>query len=184
MSIHTITPWVYRDNAGAKSWFAVRVRSNYERLASAALHEREYEEFLPLYLQRRRQDGRNREVEKPLFPGYVFARFDPRYLSPILSVPGVVHIVGAGRTPLAIPESEIDALMTVANSRLDAEPCPYLRAGQFVMIVKGPLAGVEGCLLRVKSQWRLIVSVTILQRSVGVEVDYDWVKPVAHNAAA
>jgi len=109
----------------------------------------------------------------------VFCRFDVNYRLPILVTPGVLHVVGAGKIPLPVEDSEIAAIESIVKSGLHAEPWPFLRVGQRVRIERGSLEGVEGILLAVKKPYRLIVSVTLLQRSVAVELDQDWATPLA-----
>ena len=112
-------------------------------------------------------------VELPLFPGYLFCRFDVRERMPILSVPGVLSILGFGKEPVPIPESEIAAIDIVLRSELPAEPCGTPREGEAVIVRSGPLAGVEGLLVKQKNASRLVVSISMVQRSVLVEVDLD-----------
>jgi transcription antitermination factor NusG len=159
-------------------WFALRVRSNHERLVADAVRGKGFEEFLPVYRCRRRWSDRMRDVELPLFRGYVFSRFEVDRRLPILTIPGVVGIAGCGRTPIAIDDGEIEALQRVVDSRLEAEPHPYLRVGQHVRIDRGPLTGLEGVLSSVKKSHRLVVAVTLLQRAVAVEIEERWVTPL------
>ncbi len=125
-----------------RSWFALRVRSRHERIVASALCDKGNEVFLPLYRCERRWSDRIKELELPLFPGYLFCRFDILNRLPILVTPGILHIVGIGR------------------------------------IEGGPLAGVEGILVVKKTPLRLVVSVTLLQRSVAVEIDHGWVTQI------
>jgi transcription antitermination factor NusG len=159
-------------------WFALEVKQRYEQFAATALRNRGYEEFLPLYKCRRRWSDRIKQLDLPLFPGYLFCKLDPDNRLPILATPGVILIVGIGKIPVPVAESEIDAVRSVVASQLSAQPWPFLRAGQQVRIDAGPLRGVEGVFLNHRNQCRLVVSVTILQRSVAVEVDGDWVTPL------
>ena len=160
-------------------WYALSVRSNCERAASAALSGKGYEEFLPLYRSRREWSDRSKELELPLFPSYIFCRFDARdRLLPILTIPSVISIIGAGRTPLPIPDEEIHAIQAVVRSGLHAQPWPYLATGSRILIEKGPLAGLEGITLDVNKKFRLLVSVPLLQRSVAVEIERHWVRPL------
>jgi transcription antitermination factor NusG len=129
-----------------------------------------YEQFLPWHVERRRWSDRVVNLELPLFPGYVFCRFDVVHRLPILTTQGVLEIVGAGKTPQPVEDEEIAALRIAAGSQLELEPWPYLAVGRHVQIVGGPLAGARGILLAVKKHHRLIVSVTLLQRSVAVEI--------------
>lgn len=159
-------------------WFAVRVRSNFERRVFTALSGKGYESFLPVYRSRRRWSDRMKGVEAALFPGYTFARFDPTRRLPILTTPGVVSIVGSASGPLAVSEDEIASVRKTVDSGLLVGPWPFLRDGERVTVEHGPLTGVEGVIVEVKKQYRLVVSVTLLQRSVSVEIDRDWVRPL------
>jgi transcription antitermination factor NusG len=155
----------------ALPWFAIRTRSNFEKTTSAVLASKGYEQYLPLYRLKRRWSDRVVETHVPLFPGYVFCRFDQKVRVPILSAPGVVAIIGFGTEPAPIPDEEIEAIQTVLNSGLAAEPCPFLREGQRVRIKCGSMAGLEGILTKKKNDLRMVISVTMLQRSVAVEID-------------
>jgi transcription antitermination factor NusG len=158
-------------------WFALRVRSNFEKPAAVALRGRGYEEFLPLYRAVRVWPTRIREVEVPLFPGYVFCRFNAADRLPILTTPGVVHIVGVGKTPAPIDNDELAAVRRILDSRLLAEPWPFVNVGERVLVAHGSLNGLEGIIVSLKKNCRLVVSVTLLQRSVAVEIDRSWIRP-------
>lgn len=160
-------------------WFALRVRSNSERLAAAHLRGRGYEEFAPSYFSERQWSDRKKITEQFLFPGYVFCRFDPQDRLPVLSVPGVVGMVRFGELILPVPEQEIERVRTVVHSGLLVRPWPFLKVGQTVLIERGPLAGVEGLLEAEKGKYRLVVSINLLQRSVSTEIDRTWIRPLS-----
>lgn len=166
------------------SWYAIRVRSRFEQAVSAALCGKGYEEYLPLYHSRRKWSDRSKDLDLPLFPGYLFCRFDVQVRLPILTTPGVISIVGMGRIPVAISDQEIDAIQAVVRSGLHLQPWPQLVVGSRVLIEEGPLKGLEGVAMDVKKKFRLFVSVPLLQRSVSVEIDRDWVRPVSTFLAA
>ena len=160
-------------------WYAVRVKSRSEKLVATMAHQRGFEEFLPVYECRRRWSDRMKSVEMPLFPGYLFCRFDPEHRLPLLTIPGVLHIVGLGRVPIPCDDTEIAALQAASSSGLQAEPWPYLKVGERLRLDCGPLAGVEGLLIEIRKSYRLVLSVTLLNRSVAVEIDRDWASPLA-----
>jgi len=168
----------------ALSWFAVRVRSNQERLVAAYLRSRGYEEFSPSYKVERHWSDRKKEMDRFLFPGYVFCRLDPAVRLPVLKAPGVVDLVSFGKSPAPIPDREIQAIRRMIQSGLLVTPWPFLELGNSVLIERGPLAGIEGILEEVKGKCRLIVSVNLLQRSVSAEVERSWVRPVPHGKGA
>jgi len=142
------------------------------------LVDRGYEEFSPSYTVERRWSDRKKEIEQFLFPGYVFCRVDPQNRLPVLSAPGVVGLVGCGKIPVPIPEDEIERIRRMVQSGLLVSPWPFLEAGQTVLIERGPLTGIEGVLEEVKGKCRLVVSISLLRRSVSAEVDRHWVRPV------
>jgi transcription termination/antitermination protein NusG len=160
------------------SWVALQVRPRSEKLVTNALNSKGIEVFLPLYTTRRRWSDRVKELELPLFDGYVMCRLDLQYRLPALTIPGVIQFVGFGRQPVPIDAAEIAALQAVVKSGLPSAPWPFLQVGQRIRVEHGPLRDLEGILLQVKGTQRLILSVSLLQRSVAVEVDRDCVRPV------
>ena len=166
------------------AWYAVQVRSRHEDVVARHLRVRSLEAFLPLYRQRHRWSDRFKEVVLPLFPGYVFCQLNPLNRLPVLSVPGVVQIVGAGRILLPIDQSEIDAIQAAVQSGRPTKPSPFLGIGQKVRIEDGPLFGIEGILLGFGRHQRLVLSISLLQRSIAVEIDGDSVRAMSLNGPA
>jgi transcription antitermination factor NusG len=160
-------------------WYALRVRPRFEKQIASILLSKGYEGFLPLYIQRNRWSDRIREVQLPLFSGYLFCRFDINKRLPILITPGVIQVVGIGKTPHPIEDSEIEAIQSIVISGLQLEPRSYMNIGRRVRIEIGPLAGVEGIVTTLKGKCRLVVSINLLQRSVAVEIDESWVLPLS-----
>jgi transcription antitermination factor NusG len=159
------------------------VRSNCEKVVASSLKGKGYAEFLPLYRKLSRRAGPAKEVELPLFPGYVFSAFDVNHRLPILTIPGVVHVVGVGRAPESIDRDELLAVERFVASSLAVEPWPFLKTGDAVVVDRGPLAGLEGTLVQIRASHRLVVSLTLLQRSVAVEIDRDSVRPIPRLTA-
>ena len=164
------------ETENTNSWYALRVKSRHENIVASHLQARGFESLLPLYKCRRRWSDRFKEMELPLFPGYVFCRFNPLNRLPILMVPGIVRVVGVGRTPLPIDETEMAAILTAVESGLPSRPSPFLQIGNKVRIEYGPLRGVEGILMGFRGHHRLVLSVTLLQRSVAIQVDEAWIR--------
>ena len=156
-------------------WYALQIRPRFEKLASKSLKDRGYEEYVPTYTSKRRWSDRIKIVELPLFPGYAFCKFEVQKRLPILLTPGVLSIVGIGKTPAAISETEISSVQKIIASRLPCGPWPFVHAGERVSVERGPLAGLEGTILEVKSNLRLILSLPLLQRSVAVEIDSEFI---------
>lgn len=159
------------------AWYAVAVRSNFERIVAQSLRQKDYEVFLLTYLAKRRWSDRTKVVECALFPGYLFCRMDLQQRVPLLNTLGVASIVGVGKCAVAVQDGEIAAIQRIVESGLPVAPWPFLKAGQFVYINHGPLAGVEGIVIASKNRSRLVVSVEMLRRSVTVEIEYDWAEP-------
>lgn len=159
-------------------WFALRVRSNFERITSNYLQEKGFEQFTPFYKAKRRWSDRIKIVEFPLIAGYVFCRFSFEQRLSVLRTPGVVSVVSFGGKPVPVEEREIQDLQTVVASGRNALPWPYLRVGQRVRLRGGALNGLEGLLLDLKNGRRIVVAVTLLQRAVAVEIDREDVEPV------
>jgi transcription termination/antitermination protein NusG len=153
-------------------WYAIRTKSNCERMAALSLKNKGYEQYLPLYRRPVTQ------TEAPLFPGYVFCRLDLSIPFRIVTTPGVVAIVGFGSDPTPISDAEIETVQTVLRSGLPATPCPFLLEGQRILVVCGPLSGLEGILLKKKNKVRMLVSVTMLQRSISVEIDREYITSI------
>lgn len=162
---------------GVHSWFAVQVRTRWESSTALLLSGKGYETFLPTYRTKQRWSRQVKEVHPALFPGYVFCRFDPQKRLPILVTPGVIAVVGRGKIPLPVDESEIAAVQAIVLSGLHVEPWPYLEIGQKIRIESDALAGLEGILVNFKGNHRIVVSVSLLRRSVALEIDRCCVSP-------
>jgi transcription antitermination factor NusG len=163
-------------------WYALQVRTQHERGVADFLRGGGFDWFLPLYKCRKRWSDRVKEVEVPLFPGYLFCRFNVHDRLPILKTPGVIQIVGYNRKPVEIDEAEIGAIRTLVGSGMASQPWPYLHVGDRVQIESGPLQGMSGILTNFKGKHRLIISVTLLQRAVAVEIDGALVTPLGASA--
>ena len=161
-----------------QQWFALGVMVRHEKVVSQLLQNKGFETFLPLYLRRHEYARRIREFELPLFPGYLFCRSDPAVRLPIVTTPGVLQIVGAGRTPIPIEDSEIMSLQKAAEAGVSMVPHPYWHSGQRGRITAGALAGLEGTIVNAKDSMRLVLSVGLLQRSVLLEIDSRCVAPL------
>lgn len=158
------------------AWFAVQVRSRLEKAVSIALRYKGYDEFLPTYRSHKNLRGRTEEIERPLFPGYVFCRIKSNATGLVITTPGVIKIVGSGGSPTAIESAEIEALQLIGKTLARSRPCRFLKVGQIVRINNGPLIGLIGLLVEVRNVRRLVVSIDLLERSVAVEISrYDVV---------
>ena len=158
-----------------KHWYALFVRSRHEKSVHSQLSAKEHEVFLPLYTARHKWADRIATVQMPLFPGYVFCRFDPGARSSVMASSGVIDVVRQGREPAPIDGAEIEAIQSVVRTPLFTEPYAGLVAGDQVVMSAGPLTGLTGTLVEIKNGVRFVLSVQLLNRSVLVEIDRDWV---------
>lgn len=178
-----IAPTEKCSNLSAHPWFGLRVKPHREALASACLRAKGYQELSPTYTSRRRWSDRFKEIELPLFPGYLFCRFDPSFRLPVLTTPGVLGVVGLGSQPQPIADAEMDAISALVRTGALAQPFPFLGQGDRVRIAEGPLTGTEGIIVTVEDRCRLVVSVSLLQRSISIEIARHWVRPMGRLAS-
>jgi transcription antitermination factor NusG len=144
-------------------WYAIQVRSLHERVAAASLRHKGYEVLLPVFVV---HTSRQIVAERILFPGYLFCRISQDICAKIVTTPGVIRILGLGKVPVAVEECEMDAVRQLVNSPLAKRPCAYVATGTRVRIGSGPLSGVEGVVLDDAEGKKLVMSITILRRSV------------------
>jgi transcription antitermination factor NusG len=166
-------------------WYALHIKPGREKFVASLLRQKGYTEFLPLRRTVHHWSDRLKEVEVPLLPGYLFCRCNSLERLPVLTTPYVYSMLG-GTTPEPVPDEEVGVLQALVASGLPVEPWPYLQIGQRVRLDGGPLRGLEGILTGSRNGHRFVVSVTLIQRSVAVEVDGHWIiplKPVRSESA-
>jgi len=152
-------------------WYAAYTSANHEKRVSEQLGVRKVDHFLPLYTSVRRWKDRRVTLEMPLFPGYVFVRMALRDRLQVLQVPGLARLVGFNGTPAALRTEEIETLRTSLGNGMRAEPHPFLTVGRRVRLRSGPLAGMQGILLRRKGSFRVVISIDLIQRAVAVDAE-------------
>lgn len=167
-------------------WYVLFVRSNQEKKVAEALRGRDVEYFLPCYKSLRQWKDRRVMLEVPLFPGYVFLRLPLAERARAMTVPNVVTLVGTRNQPSAISDEEI-AWIRLGIEHGKAEPYPYLKVGQRVLVTEGVMCGMEGILVRRRNNTRVVVSLDSIARSFVVEIDATCLRPVGtrneHSAA-
>jgi transcription antitermination factor NusG len=163
---------------GSFNWFALQIRTRWEGATAELLRAKGLETLLPTYTTRRKWSDRFKIVEAPLFPGYVFCRFDVHNRLPVLITPGVIAVVGRGKTPVAVDEAEIQSIQAAIQSGIQVEPWPYVEIGERVRIKDDVLNGMEGILTNFKGNCRVVISVTLLRRSVALEIDRSRIVPL------
>jgi transcription antitermination factor NusG len=166
------------DGPAAELWFAAYTTPRHEKSVHRQLEARGWKSFLPLYRSTNRwKNGCKVEVQQPLFPNYIFVLSGRRQLVKVRQVPGVITIVGSGWEPTPISCSEIESLRSGLPGR-KFEPHPYLAAGERVRIAAGPLSDMTGVLIRKKNNFRVVLSLDLILRSIAVEVGIDEVEPL------
>lgn len=156
-------------------WFAIQTLSRHEKVVRTQLEMRNVDTFLPTMRRLSQWTDRKKEVEVPLFAGYCFARFSLTDRLPVLQSQGVVRVIGSGGQPEPIPDEEIESLRRLINSPSDYVCCPYFKEGMLVEVIRGPLQGVKGRLVREARPCRLVLSISLIQRAVTIEIDADSV---------
>ncbi len=152
------------------SWYVLRTRSRHEKVVRDQLVQRDVETFLPLYERWSRWKDRRKKVAFPLFPGYCFARFPLTERLRLLNCVGVVELVGVRGCPESVPATEVEALQRLTATTLLYDPHPFLEAGMEVEVIRGPLAGVRGRLLRKDRVTKLVLAVTLIHQAAMVEI--------------
>ena len=165
-------------SSGNFSWFALQIRSRWESTVAGLLRAKGLETLLPTYPARRKWSDRLKVVESPLFPGYIFCRFDVHNRLPILITPGVIAVVGRGKTPVPVDDAEIISIQAAIQSGIHIEPWPYVEIGERVRIKDDVLDGMEGILTTFRGSDRVVISVALLRRSVALEIDRSRITPL------
>jgi transcription antitermination factor NusG len=167
--------------AGGLAWFALYVRTKYERTIGQSLRDKGFETYIPCVPSERQWKDRRKTVEVSLFPNYVFCRFDlsDRFL--ILTTPEVYFIVGSGRQPVSIPDEQIASIERVVLHGTAVEALDAMHEGKRVAVVSGPLTGLEGIVVKIKNADRLVVNITLLQRAVATEISRDAVQVIQES---
>jgi len=171
LKITMVQPFKSSVQSVGRAWYAVRVRNRSEHAISGVLTEKDFECCLPGWEEERRYSDRKIRTFMAAFPGYLFCKFDSTSRVRVLNTPGVLAILGVGRTPRPVEAEVIFALQRAFLEAKRVTPAAYLKSGERIQIVNGPMAGAQGLLVRAKGQHRLIISVELLQRSLSVEVD-------------
>jgi transcription termination/antitermination protein NusG len=164
-------------DAGESRWFAAYTSPRHEKHVSRQMQNRGIQNFLPLYKSIRRWKDRRKELDLPVFPGYLFVRMALRERVSVLQVPGVVQLVSFQGRPTPLPDAEIEMLQRQLCQSGRLQPHPFLTVGRRVRVMNGPMAGIEGILARKKDKFRVVLSIELIQRSVAVEIDLSDIEP-------
>jgi transcription antitermination factor NusG len=174
----TAIPMTTPSDFAESRWFAAYTSPRHEKHVSQQMQRRGIQNFLPLYKSIRRWKDRRKELDLPIFPGYLFVRMALRERLSVLQVPGVVQLVSFQGRPTPLPDAEIEMLQRQLSQSGRLQPHPFLTVGRRVRVTNGPMAGMEGILARKKDKFRVVLSIELIQRSVAVEVDLSDIDPV------
>ena len=156
-------------------WFALQVKTRTEHQVSTMLRAKGYEEFLPAHNVKKK--GIASKV--PFFPGYVFCKINTNACGLIVTTPGVIRIVEFGGKPAPIDPEEIRSLQLIVNSGVPVCVMKGLNVGDKIRVEEGPLRGAVGILMSIRPKQRLLVSISMMMRTVIAEVDPEWVSVAA-----
>ncbi|HEY6184942.1 MAG TPA: UpxY family transcription antiterminator [Terriglobales bacterium] len=168
--------------APERAWYAAYTCPRHEKRVAAQLREKQVECFLPLYQSIHHWKDRYKQLELPLFPGYVFVCIDLKDRLRVLQLSGVVRFVTFNGALAPIDPSELDTLRSVLDQNGDVQPHPYLTVGRKVRILRGSLSGIEGILVRKKDRYRVVISIDLIMRSVATEVNAADLECLPRNA--
>ena len=161
----------YSEPSSSRHWFAIQTRSRHEKVVRDRLAHNGYEHLLPIIKRLSQWTDRKRLIEVPLFAGYCFAKFSFQERYEVLREPGVVKLVGATTSPEPIPEEEIEAIKNLSNSSVPYDAHPYLIEGMPVEVIRGPLTGVRGELIRKSGHSHLVIRIHLIQQAAAVHID-------------
>lgn len=160
-------------------WYAVHTRSRHEKMVHRQILVSTLEPFLPLRQERRRWKDRWKWVEFPMFPGYLFVRGKEDELKELWRTKGVVQVLGNGWDhPSPVPDEQIHRVRALVDSRVQVEPCPYLKRGVLVRVLRGPLMGLHGIFVQRKNLDRIVIAVDLIGKAVATEIDVGDVEPI------
>jgi transcription antitermination factor NusG len=153
------------------NWFAIYTRSRHEKKVAEVLRDKQFDIFLPLRNVISRWKDRRKEIQTPLFSGYVFIHTDLQHRLDVLKTPGVVRFVTDGHDPVPIPDDQIEAIQALVQSGIKYDPYPYLKEGMHITVKRGPLRGVEGILVAKRKKHLLVLSVDLIQQATALEIN-------------
>jgi transcription antitermination factor NusG len=168
-------------DATTAPWYVAYTKHQHEKTARDFLSRKGFEVLLPIYSAAHRWKDRTKTVLLPVFPCYLFVRSSLDKKLDILRAPGVFWLVESGGRACEVPESDIAGIRKIVQSSARAEPHPLLKSGEYVRVSRGPLMGLQGILTRMKNNFRVVLSVDLLQKGIAVEVDISTVEPLDRN---
>jgi transcription antitermination factor NusG len=167
-------------NADAR-WYALYLRSRYEKKVHTELQKKNVESFLPLVEELHTWSDRKKKIQEPLFRGYIFVNTDLRNKASILMTDGVVRFVGLNSKPSSIPDLQIDWLRRIVQESIGMRLEQYVSIGERVRVIAGPLIGVEGIVTRMQGVSRVVVSIAAIEQSVSIQVPANYLEVITQT---
>jgi len=166
-----------------RKWHVAYVRVNQERRVTTHLDHRGIEQYLPCYNSTRQRKDRRVTLSVPLFPGYIFVRVAAPERMSVLTVPNIISLVGNKSGPAEIPDGHIEQLQN-GITECSVHPHAYLQTGTQVLILRGPMAGFKGILIRHRNNARVVVNIDTIARAFSVEIDINDVEVLTAGGIA
>jgi transcription antitermination factor NusG len=162
------------------AWYAVQTSYRCEQRVAQGLTNKGIETYLPLLREVHQWKDRKKTIDVPAFCGYLFVRSEPslRNRVKVLETSGVVRMLGGNHAPSPVPDVEIEAVRRTISSGVPCDRCDALMPGTMVRVLRGPIAGVQGKLVRIKNSLRLVISVSVFSQSISAEVNLSDVEAV------
>jgi transcription elongation factor/antiterminator RfaH len=161
-----------------QNWYALYTRPRHEKKVTEMLLSKGVEVYLPLLNTRRKLKDRIRMVELPLFPSYVFCKFEYKERFSILETQGIIKIVNFHGVPSVVPDWQIESLKKVLENPESLQMESYFRQGDLVEVKEGPFKGLRGTVKKIKGESRLAITIEGIMQSISVEIDPDSVETV------
>lgn len=163
-------------------WYACYTRARHEKQVETQLRKRGLESYLPVIRQVRQWSDRQKVIQFPLFPSYVFGRFTLSEVHAVLTTPGVSTIVRAGGYPTPVPAAELENVRkfvtALAESEIEPDARPFLTEGQWIRVLEGPFEGVEGVVVERRGRKRVLVGLSAIGRGFEIDIDTRLLKPI------
>jgi len=162
-----------------RRWYALYCKSRHEKRVAEQLEDKGYLHYLPLKKEVRQWSDRKKEVEIPLFRGYVFVRIPQRLQIPVLETYGAVAFVKFGSRLVPIPDEQIEAVRVIEEYGVGlSQETVDFELDSKVRVTGGPCKGLEGHLVHRKKGDRFVVIIDSIQMGASVEIERKWLEPV------
>ena len=160
-----------------EKWIAIYTKSRHEKVVIQELENKNIEAYCPIFKERRQWSDRKRWVEFPLFRSYVFAKIELKNSIYILQAMGVHHIIKFQGNISIIPNEIIQNIKNMIGGGFRVEQVEYFVKGDEVIVVEGALKGMEGIVVKIKNENKLVLKVAAIQQAIAVQIHSGYLKP-------